>query len=64
MSIHDRDYMRAQPDDDKALEQYEHEAFNAEYGELATRRNRTARWVVGLLLVILAIGLVVVALNR
>ncbi|NQU11216.1 hypothetical protein HQ590_10525 [bacterium] len=63
MGIHDRDYMRGQPDDDEALEQYERERFDAEYGEVATSRKRFVRWVVGVLAVILLLGFVAVWLN-
>ena len=43
MGIRDRDYMRPRDDEDAAIEQYEQEAREQEYGDLTARHRISGR---------------------
>ena len=59
MGIRDRDYMRQRDDEDAAVEQYENEVREQEYGDLAARPRTRGRTI---MLIIAAVIVIAVAL--
>lgn len=64
MGLRDRDYMRKKPGDDD-WRRYDKEMTEAEYGDSATRRKTTLRWlVIGFILAIILIVAVALVVTR
>lgn len=63
MGIGDRDYMKASPDDERRIADYESGAHAREYGDISTRRRRALPRLAGwLILAALLMALVIAGL--
>jgi uncharacterized membrane protein YukC len=62
MGLRDRDYMRKKPDEG-AIERYERDAKEAEYGKVTAKQKGVLRWIVIGFFVLLVLLFIVAALT-